>query len=117
MNPYASRLKLQPIKNLNKRSIDLDLIELEKIHFVNRMEKMIKSKSISPEVRTPTFSKSLDKKDGIKEGFPKKVKNNNKRLLKIYDESKESENNEQSTFPCTQQTKKLQQTNDRRQKL
>ncbi|CAD8186990.1 unnamed protein product [Paramecium pentaurelia] len=104
MNPCASLLKFQPINNLNKRTFDLDLFELEKINFLNKKDKMISQNNNCQEIRTPTFSKSREIQYDLNQDVKKKMKNVNLKLLKRYTRSKESEINEQSTLPNTQQT-------------
>lgn len=60
MNPHASRLKFLPVTTLNKRTFDLDLFELEKINFLNKMDKMLSSINNPQEIRTPTFNKHTE---------------------------------------------------------
>ncbi|CAD8093678.1 unnamed protein product [Paramecium sonneborni] len=105
MNPNASRLKFQPVIALNKRTFDLDLFELEKINFQNKMDKKIsQTNDSSLEIRTPTFNKRKVKLVGIQQGDSKFVKQVFRSFPKKQNRSKTNDRNDLSSLHNTQQT-------------
>ncbi|CAD8152232.1 unnamed protein product [Paramecium octaurelia] len=110
MNPNASRLKFQPAVTLNKRTFDLDLFELEKINFLNKMDKMLSQINSSQEIRTPTFNTHTEIHDNkaklvdLNSNQQKKVLFISTKIAKKLNKSKTSDVYEQSTLPNTQLT-------------
>ncbi|CAD8080742.1 unnamed protein product [Paramecium primaurelia] len=103
MNPHASRLKFQPVITLNKRTFDLDLFELEKINFLNKMDNMQTSINDSQEIGTPTFNRRTE----IQENKAKLEDINYSKSKKVlYISSKESKKHitTKTTLLNTQQT-------------